>query len=282
MSRLSLSLLPNNYSVCQCCGQTHEVGLNHVYDYPDEVEEELQCRICLQPLVDAVDTPCCHTFCKICLSNHLKQSQSCPMDRKTVRLKDVRPSSLLVQKLLDKLHVVCPNNAYCDKIMHRSLLEQHLKMQCPGMYVECPRKSIGCDNYGPRCNLEEHLWSCGFAPDRNRGKRLCVVGSYLRTYLRLYVCLQVWICTVCLCGSCNGDATKGVTLRSNASSQSLLFKAKQQCLALGVRISIPLIILARFVNPSTNNVLKIDHVTPPPYTHIHTHTHTLLLWSWVE
>lgn len=170
MSRLSLSLLPNNYSVCQCCGQTHEAERNHVYDYPDEVEEELQCRICLQPLVDAVDTPCCHTFCRICLSNHLKQSHTCPMDRKTVRLKDVRPSSLLVQKLLDKLHVVCPNNGYCDKVMHRSLLEQHLKLQCPGMYVECPRKPIGCENYGPRYNLEEHLWYCGFAPDRSKGE----------------------------------------------------------------------------------------------------------------
>ena len=123
------------------------------------------------------------------------------MDRKPVRLKDVRPSSLLVQKLLDKLHVVCPNNGYCDAMMHRSLLEEHLKLHCLGMYVECPRKSFGCDHYGPRCNLEEHLWSCGHAPDRSKGVCVCVrarVCVCVRVRACVCVCVRVCLC-VCVC-----------------------------------------------------------------------------------
>ena len=169
MSRLSLTLLPTTYRVCKTCGQTHEEGKNHVYDYPDEVEEELQCHICFQPLIDPVDTPCRHTFCRVCIHNHLKQSPKCPLDRGVVQAKDIRQSSILVRKLLDKLRVICPNNGYCEDMMQRSVIEQHLSVQCLGTYVDCPRKELGCEFYGPRCNLEEHLWSCSYAPDRTKG-----------------------------------------------------------------------------------------------------------------
>ena len=170
MSRLSLTLLPSNYRVCEVCGQTHEDGANHVFDYPDEVDEDLQCKLCRQPLVDPYDTPCCHTFCKICISKHLRQESRCPIDNSSVTMETVRQSSLLVRKILDKLQVVCPNNGYCDLIMQRSVLEQHLGVQCPGSYVECPQKVKGCEYNGPRFNLEDHLWTCGYASDRSRGE----------------------------------------------------------------------------------------------------------------
>lgn len=80
----------------------------------------------------------------------------------------IRQSSLLVRKLLDKLSVVCPNSGYCDQTMQRSVLEQHLNTYCPGTYVECPHKQKGCEYNEPRYNLEDHLWTCGYASDRSR------------------------------------------------------------------------------------------------------------------
>ena len=157
-----------NIIVCECCGQGHEPGKNHLYDYPDNMDEDLLCRVCLQPLVDPVDTPCGHTFCYSCLKSHLRMQKMCPTDRQPIRDKDIKPSSLLVRKILDELTVVCPNNAYCDQTMPRSSLEVHLKYRCPGSYVHCPREDGGCNFIGPRCQLEEHLWSCHHGGDIDR------------------------------------------------------------------------------------------------------------------
>ncbi len=157
-----------NIIVCDCCGQGHEPGKNHLFDYPDNVDDALLCGICLQPLVDPVDTPCSHTFCFVCLKSQLRMSKTCPIDRQSIKDRDIKPSSLLVRKILDKLTVVCPNNAYCDQTMHRSSLEMHLKYQCPGSYTTCPRDEKGCDYIGPRCQLEEHLWTCTYGQDVDR------------------------------------------------------------------------------------------------------------------
>ena len=157
-----------NIIVCECCGQGHEPGKNHLYDYPDNLDDDLLCRICLQPLVDPVDTPCGHTFCYICLKGHMRMQRTCPADRQPIREKDVKPSSLLVRRILDKLTVVCPNNAYCDHTVPRSSMEVHLRYQCPGSYIHCPREEGGCQFIGPRCQLEEHLWSCNHGDDIDR------------------------------------------------------------------------------------------------------------------
>lgn len=159
-----------NIIVCDCCGQGHQIGKNHLYDYPDNTESELLCAICLQPLVDPVDTPCGHTFCFTCLKGHLKMQKTCPTDQKLIKEKDIKPSSLLVRKILDKLAVVCPNNGYCDQVMPRCNLEIHLKYHCPGSYVSCPRgdNRSGCEYMGPRCQLEDHLWQCIYGSDMNR------------------------------------------------------------------------------------------------------------------
>ena len=88
--------------------------------------------------------------------------RTCPTDRQSIRERDIKPSSLLVRRILDKLTVVCPNNAYCDLTIGRSQLEVHLKYHCAGSYVSCPREEAGCEYMGPRCQLEEHLWSCSY------------------------------------------------------------------------------------------------------------------------
>ncbi|XP_061786580.1 ligand of Numb protein X 2b isoform X2 [Nerophis lumbriciformis] len=117
--------------VCKECGQQHEGLDSHLYEYPEDVDDELMCHICLQPLIRPMDTPCGHTYCFYCLSSFLKEQDFCPVDRQRLQLNHCRPSSLLVRNLLDKLTVVCPHTAECQKQMQRCELQPHLHNRCP-------------------------------------------------------------------------------------------------------------------------------------------------------
>lgn len=112
--------------VCKECGQCHESQDSHVYEYQDEVDDELVCHICLQPLLQPVDTPCGHTYCLQCLSSFLREQDFCPVDRQRVALQQCRSASLLVRNLLDKLTVLCPFHNECQQSMQRCELQPHL------------------------------------------------------------------------------------------------------------------------------------------------------------
>nr|XP_023656402.1 ligand of Numb protein X 2-like [Paramormyrops kingsleyae]XP_023656403.1 ligand of Numb protein X 2-like [Paramormyrops kingsleyae]XP_023656404.1 ligand of Numb protein X 2-like [Paramormyrops kingsleyae] len=117
--------------VCKDCGQTHAAQENHLYEYRDEVDDELVCHICLQPLLRPMDTPCGHTYCYQCLGSFLREQDFCPVDRQRLQLAQCRPSSLLVRNLLDKLGVLCPFQP-CGQQMQRCELQPHLLNRCPG------------------------------------------------------------------------------------------------------------------------------------------------------
>ncbi|MGH0175763.1 UNVERIFIED_CONTAM: hypothetical protein FKN15_007847 [Acipenser sinensis] len=118
--------------LCAECGQSHMAPENHLYDYQDEVDDELSCLICLQPLLCPMDTPCGHTYCFQCLDNFLREQDFCPVDRQRLNLRQCRRSSLLVRNLLDKLSVLCPFQKDCGLKMQRCELEPHLRNRCPG------------------------------------------------------------------------------------------------------------------------------------------------------
>ncbi|XP_062856551.1 ligand of Numb protein X 2b [Trichomycterus rosablanca] len=117
--------------VCKECGQCHENQDSHVYEYQDEVDDELVCHICLQPLLQPVDTPCGHTYCLQCLSSFLHDQDFCPVDRQRIALQQCRSASLLVRNLLDKLTVLCPFHGECQQSMQRCELQPHLQNRCP-------------------------------------------------------------------------------------------------------------------------------------------------------
>ncbi|XP_030056195.1 ligand of Numb protein X 2 [Microcaecilia unicolor] len=118
--------------LCFECGQQHWTRENHLYNYQNEVDDDLVCHICLQPLLQPLDTPCGHTFCYKCLKNFLQEKDFCPLDRKRLQFKLCKKSSILVHKLLDKLFVLCPFSTVCHEIMQRCDLEAHLKNRCSG------------------------------------------------------------------------------------------------------------------------------------------------------
>ncbi|NXG10286.1 LNX2 protein, partial [Sakesphorus luctuosus] len=118
--------------LCFECGQQHWTRENHLYNYQNEVDDDLVCHICLQPLLQPLDTPCGHTFCYKCLRNFLQEKDFCPLDRKRLHFKLCKKSSILVHKLLDKLSVLCPFSSVCQEVMQRCDLAAHLKNRCPG------------------------------------------------------------------------------------------------------------------------------------------------------
>lgn len=113
--------------LCFECGQQHWTRENHLYNYQNEVDDDLVCHICLQPLLQPLDTPCGHTFCYKCLRNFLQEKDFCPLDRKRLHFKLCKKSSILVHKLLDKLFVLCPFSSVCQEVMQRCDLAAHLK-----------------------------------------------------------------------------------------------------------------------------------------------------------
>ncbi|XP_068182433.1 ligand of Numb protein X 2b [Antennarius striatus] len=117
--------------ICKECGQQHDGLESHLYEYQDDVDDELVCHICLQPLIRPMDTPCGHTYCFNCLSSFLKDQDFCPVDRQRLQFNQCRPSSLLVRNLLDKLSVSCPYNDDCQLQMPRCELQPHLHNRCP-------------------------------------------------------------------------------------------------------------------------------------------------------
>ncbi|CAM4666775.1 unnamed protein product [Lepidochelys kempii] len=118
--------------LCITCGQPHLPEENHLYSYTEEVDDDLICHICLQALIQPLDTPCGHTYCTVCLTNFLVEKDFCPVDRKILILQSCRKSNILVNKLLDKLMVSCPFTEHCSEVLQRCDLEQHFKTGCKG------------------------------------------------------------------------------------------------------------------------------------------------------
>ncbi|CAM5141404.1 E3 ubiquitin-protein ligase LNX isoform X1 [Chelonia mydas] len=119
-------------SLCITCGQPHLPEENHLYSYTEEVDDDLICHICLQALIQPLDTPCGHTYCTVCLTNFLVEKDFCPVDRKILILQSCRKSNILVNKLLDKLMVSCPFTEHCSEVLQRCDLEQHFQTGCKG------------------------------------------------------------------------------------------------------------------------------------------------------
>ncbi|KAM6920943.1 E3 ubiquitin-protein ligase LNX isoform 2-T3 [Xenentodon cancila] len=132
LSPSEYGLLSPPPEMCTSCGHSHNLEENHEYLYQDEVDDDLICHICLQPLIRPLDTPCGHTYCQECLTSFLLESDFCPVCRSPLMLQSCRKPSLLVHKLLDKLTVACPFTDHCTENLPRGELQDHIKSRCKG------------------------------------------------------------------------------------------------------------------------------------------------------
>ena len=84
--------------LCKTCGQFHSPTDSHLYDYHQPIDDDLTCEICLQPLVDPVDTKCGHTFCARCIKNFLKLQNVCPNDRNQLAASDLQAAPIIIRR----------------------------------------------------------------------------------------------------------------------------------------------------------------------------------------
>ncbi|XP_032854877.2 E3 ubiquitin-protein ligase LNX isoform X2 [Tyto alba] len=166
MSQKDEEMEDSSPPLCVTCGQAHLPEENHLYSYTEEVDDDLICHICLQPLLQPLDTLCGHTFCTACLTNFLVEKDFCPMDRKLVILQTCRKSSILVNNLLDKLMVSCPFTEHCSEVVQRGHLEQHFRTQCKG-----------ASHYG--LTKERKRRSQDFSPDHGSSLAVAALGPEL-------------------------------------------------------------------------------------------------------
>lgn len=127
-------------------------------EYVGQVDDDLLCGICKAPFHQPVTTKSCgHVFCSSCLNQYLEEthrttqhwSVSCPMCRHELPIlwtssgsplfsKVSDPCNRLVDNLLDKLEVKCPNNAeLCEWIGPRSTAEKHVRDDCAYAMIPC-------------------------------------------------------------------------------------------------------------------------------------------------
>ena len=97
--------------------------------------EELKCPICTDLVEEAVQTPCQHVFCKICILNWLEIGNlSCPVDRIPLSQYHLKTPSRIIKKLLDGLSVRCKNCdqgcSFITKLETANSLYDHENNQC--------------------------------------------------------------------------------------------------------------------------------------------------------
>lgn len=97
-------------ALCEECGESCQGQHTFRYLNEDTIDSELRDPILLQPLVDPVDLPCTHTFSRASLDGCLKGAQlECPMCRRIFPKTEMRPSSLTLVKIVNRLPVSSPS-----------------------------------------------------------------------------------------------------------------------------------------------------------------------------
>ncbi|CAF2527869.1 unnamed protein product [Rotaria sp. Silwood2] len=144
------------------------------YEYinENEIDNELKCVICQQPLEFPVSLLICnHTFCKECIKKWLYKNQTCPICRQITRYHFEKNNQSFEQFLyvpintrivlnqLDRLLVRCLR---CNEInIQRCHWKNHEK-NCSKRIVCCPSADIKCPWKGSQDILSIHLNNCSF------------------------------------------------------------------------------------------------------------------------
>eukprot|EP01088_Endostelium_zonatum_P016465 TRINITY_DN4460_c0_g1_i1.p1 TRINITY_DN4460_c0_g1~~TRINITY_DN4460_c0_g1_i1.p1 ORF type:complete len:240 (-),score=26.84 TRINITY_DN4460_c0_g1_i1:74-793(-) len=130
------------------------------YNYVDDnIDQELKCTICQEPLLDPILEPkCSQMFCKVCIYSWIQDKRSCPHCRHYTSKETLSPVPRYVINTLNSLKVSCN---YCQTAIERNKLEQHDNI-CSQKLTHCRASDLECPWTGPRSKEEDHEKSCVF------------------------------------------------------------------------------------------------------------------------
>lgn len=121
------------------------------------IDEELKCSICCGVLEDPVQAKCCqHAFCRSCIQEWIKSSESCPIDRSPLCVQQIEPIPRIIRNLLNRLQISCDWSCYgCSEYVTIEDLVCHRKRcSCnPDHPVPCPKE---CGAYIAKNHLNKH------------------------------------------------------------------------------------------------------------------------------
>nr|XP_022326008.1 E3 ubiquitin-protein ligase NRDP1-like isoform X2 [Crassostrea virginica]XP_022326009.1 E3 ubiquitin-protein ligase NRDP1-like isoform X2 [Crassostrea virginica] len=124
--------------------------------FRQEVNKEFICPICQGVLENPQQvSECEHAFCKACIDEWLKRQPTCPVDRKRISPKDLKPVPRILTNLLSNLEIACDNANYgCTTVVKLEKLPEHLRecyhSQTP---VQCTK---GCGITVPKYKSKDH------------------------------------------------------------------------------------------------------------------------------
>ena len=122
-----------------------------------DIDQELKCPICCGVLEDPVQgNGCEHAYCKRCILEWMKNSESCPVDRNAMKASQLEPIPRIVRNLLNHLQVRCDyNSSGCQEVVRLEDLAKH-SSSCrfnPEFPVACPKD---CGAFIPTSQLATH------------------------------------------------------------------------------------------------------------------------------
>ncbi|GFO41126.1 E3 ubiquitin-protein ligase nrdp1-like protein [Plakobranchus ocellatus] len=123
-----------------------------------EVNEGLLCCICKDVLEEPLQAPCEHAFCRQCIQGWLINECTCPEDRQTLFLSDLRPLFRYMRNDLARLRLRCQYfDLGCQLVCTMDSLRSH-ESTCDHATVTCPHAD--CALTMTRRELEEHVLLC--------------------------------------------------------------------------------------------------------------------------
>lgn len=116
-------------------------------EYTNSIDENLICPVCRLAFVDPVTTSCDHVFCRDCFEQSYAIAKLCPIDRKPLLVPhDLGPTHRIILNQLDSLEVRCPNKMEgCEKLLPRSMVQNHVSKYCDYTTVHCNDPTCGRD-----------------------------------------------------------------------------------------------------------------------------------------
>ena len=122
--------------------------------FPTPVDKNFFCPICKAVLKDPVQCHNEHLFCNECLTQHLKNSKTCPVCKEDLTEETINKPSRIVTNYLDGLIINCDHSERgCTELIELGRLEAHSRT-CNYKPVTCPNEE--CAKIMNLADLEQH------------------------------------------------------------------------------------------------------------------------------